>query len=57
MLNNFRLRSQARDVQALIPNIWPFPPVSRVSRGDPAGHGTDGEADHYGDIRPGVKNL
>lgn len=37
--------------------VSPFPSVSRVSRGDPAGQGTDGEADHYGGIRPGVENL
>jgi hypothetical protein len=45
-MNKVRWRSQARDghatrdrrgVQALIPIVWPFPPVSRVSRGDPGG--------------------
>jgi len=37
--------------------VSPFPPVSPVSRGDATGQGMDGEADHYGDIRPGVENL
>ena len=34
-----------------------FQQVSRISRGDATGQGTDGEADHDGDIRPGVENL
>jgi hypothetical protein len=45
-MNKVRWGSQAgdghakrdrRDVQALIPSVSPFPPVSRVSRGDAAG--------------------
>ena len=30
---------------------------SPVSRGDSSGQGTDGEADHHGDIRSGVEDL
>ena len=30
-------RGQRRDAQALVPSVSPFPPVSRVSRGYPAG--------------------
>jgi hypothetical protein len=51
MMNKVRWRSQARDgharreVQTLIPSVWPFPPVSRVSPvySTGQGKGKDGE--------------
>ena len=35
-------------------SVSPFPPVSR---GDATSQGTDGAANRYGEIRPGIENL